>query len=80
MMQRKQQMHRCSAGYFEPPTGHDAPTVAIVVVLRRWAFNRAAIRRRWRRIRCTRAADGWLVASALMVDVVCGCVLCLLSP
>ena len=34
MCQRKQQMHRCSAGSFEPPTGHDVLIVAIVVVLR----------------------------------------------
>ena len=34
MCQRKQQMHRCSADSFEAPTEHDAPIVAIVVVLR----------------------------------------------
>ena len=68
MCQRKQQMIRCSAGSFGPPTGHDALIVAIVVVLRRWAFDRAAIRRRRMHTRCIRAADRWLLASALMVD------------
>ena len=68
MCQRKQQMIRCSAGSFRPPTGHDALIVAIVVVLRRWAFDRAAICRRRMHTRCIPAADGWLLASAVMVD------------
>ena len=71
-MQRKQQMHRCSAGSFEPLTGHLVPIVAVGVFIRRWAIDRAAIRRWRRRTSCIRAADGWLLASALMVD----CCLC----
>ena len=76
MCQRKQQMHRCSAGSFEPLTGNLVPIVAAGVFIRQWAINRAAIRRCRRRTSCIRAADGWLVASALKVD--CRLWLCLL--
>ena len=60
MCQRKQQMHHSSAGSFGPPTGHDAPIVAIVVLLRRWAFDRAAFGQRRIHTRCIEAAAGWL--------------------
>ena len=33
MCQRKQQMNRCSAGSFEPPTAHVMPIAAVGVVL-----------------------------------------------
>ena len=72
MCQRKQQMRRCSAGFFEQVTGHLVPIVAVGVFSRRWAIDRAVIRR-WRR--CTsykRAADVWLSASAPWLIVVCG--------
>ena len=86
MCQRKQQMHRCSAGSFEPLTGHLVPIVAVGVFIRRWAIDRAAIRRRRSCIGCIRAADGWLLASALMVDcclwfvVVCLCLFSIKYP
>ena len=68
MKQQKQQMNRCSAGSFEPPTGHVVPIAAVGMVLRRWSFDRATIRQRRRSIGFIRAADGWLLAIAAMVD------------
>ena len=65
-------MHRCSAGSFERLTEHLVPIVAVGVFLRRWAIDRAAIRRWRRRTRCIRAADGWRSASAPWLIVVCG--------
>ena len=67
-MQRKHKVNRRCAGSFERLTEHLVPIVAVGVFLRRWAIDRAAIRRRRRCIGCIRAADGWLLASALMVD------------
>ena len=71
MCQQKHQMRRCSAGSFEPLTRHLVPITAIDVFARRWAIDRAAIRR-WRRRTCfIRAADVWLLASAPWLIVVC---------
>ena len=71
MCQRKQRMRRCSAGSFEPLTGHLVPIVAVGVFFRLWAIDRAVIRRWRRRTSYKRAADVWLSASAPWLIVVC---------
>ena len=61
-MQRKHKVNRRCAGSFERLTEHLVPIVAVGVFLRRWAIDRAAIRRWRRHTRCIRAADGWQTA------------------
>ena len=73
-------MHRCSAGTFEPLTGHLVPIAVTAGVflsgdgLSIIGGNGAAIRRWRRRTRFIRAAGVWLSASAPWLIAVCVCV------